>query len=363
MALLVGAKGFPGSTSPAKPLNSCLHSFSTANFASLETELRDWADAIAALDAIQFTKPPDPTQVDSDTRGCQHNALRCAIELAVLDAAGQSWDEPLSAVIDHVPEATNVKLVRPEIRYSTTITAMGAWAQRKSAFKMRVYGFRQCKIKVGVPDQDDVETVTRLRRWLGPRCNLRIDANEAWDAETAIQQIRSLQPMRITAVEQPLSHADVHQLATVRAAIRTPIMLDESCTSAIDVARAIDGNLCDLLNIRLSKCGGYIASLRMAAQAKAAGLGYQLGCHPGESPILSAAGRHWACTVGGTWYLEGSYDRHLLTESLADPDITFRYGGLAPAIDRPGLGITVNESAIKALTTESVERTLGAIHV
>ena len=68
---------------------------------------------------------------------------------------------------------------------------------------------------------------------------------------------------------------------------------------------------CDLFNIRLSKCGGFLNSLRLAAIAHAAGLGFQLGCHPGESGILSAAGRHWACSVKGIRYLEGSYDRHL----------------------------------------------------
>ncbi|MEM9368811.1 MAG: dipeptide epimerase [Planctomycetota bacterium] len=335
--------------------DSCLQRFAEADLGTLEGDLRDWPDVIAAVEAIGLKNDAQ------DLRGCSNNALRCAIELAVLDAAGQTLEEPLSVVIDHVPEAKQVEYQRPEIRYSTTITAMDAWAQRKSAIKMRVYDFRQCKIKVGVPDQDDIETVARLRKWLGRRCNLRVDANEAWDADTAIRQIRRLEPFRITAVEQPLPHEDIDQLPAVRAETRTPIMLDESCTSAHDVTRAIDEKLAELLNIRLSKCGGYIACLRMAAQARAAGLGYQLGCHPGESPILSAAGRHWACTVGGTWYLEGSYDRHLLTEILAEPDITFRYGGLAPAINRPGLGITVNETALLKLASDPIVRTLGPL--
>ena len=43
----------------------------------------------------------------------------------------------------------------------------------------------------------------------------------------------------------------------------TPIMLDESLTSEHDARRAIDSGTCDLFNIRLSKCGGFLSSLRL----------------------------------------------------------------------------------------------------
>ena len=85
--------------------------------------------------------------------------------------------------------------------------------------------------------------------------------------------------------------------------------------------------------------------LAVAALAHASGLGYQLGCHPGETGILSAAGRHWATSVGGIRYLEGSYDRHLLRELVTCEDITFGYGGRAPALRRPGLGVTINPTS------------------
>ena len=114
-------------------------------------------------------------------------------------------------------------------------------------------------------------------------------------------------------------------------------MLDESLTSMIDAEAAIAGRTCDLFNIRLSKCGGFLNSLRLAAIAHAAGLGYQLGCHPGESGILSAAGRHWACSVANIRYLEGSYDRHLFRQLLTNEDITFGYGGRARQFNEPGL--------------------------
>ncbi len=89
-------------------------------------------------------------------------------------------------------------------------------------------------------------------------------------------------------------------------------------------------NACDLFNIRLSKCGGYIPSLRLAQFAKQNKIGYQLGCQVGETAILSAAGRHFAGSVSDLVAVEGSYDRHLVKESLSQEDLTFGWGGKAP---------------------------------
>jgi muconate cycloisomerase len=185
-----------------------------------------------------------------------------------------------------------------------------------------------------------------IRRWVGWRVDLRVDANEAWRAVDVRQKIEQLARFGISCVEQPVPHAEVERLADLRRQIGIPIMLDESLTSQADVEAAIAARTCDLFNIRLSKCGGFLASLRFAARARSVGIGFQLGCHPGESGVLSAAGRHWASSVGGISYLEGSYDRHLFGRLLTNEDITFGYAGRAPALTRPGLGVTIDDAVL-----------------
>ena len=118
--------------------------------------------------------------------------------------------------------------------------------------------------------------------------DLRIDANGAWPAAEALARLDALAPYRISCVEQPVAHGELAALAELRRQARVPVMLDESLTSLADAQAAIAAGACDLFNIRLSKCGGFLASLRLAAAAHGARLGYQLGCHPGESGILSA---------------------------------------------------------------------------
>jgi muconate cycloisomerase len=280
-----------------------------------------------------------------DTRGCQGNAARCALELALLDAYGKHFGEPVSAVTRQV--APELYEPRRHVRYSGAITSAQGRKLRLQAWKYWFYGFRQLKIKVGIAGQDDIDRVRAVRRRMGRRVDLRIDANEAWPIGDVCRHIIELTPFGISSVEQPVPHTESARLADVRREVGVPIMLDESLCSAIDAERAVVEQSCDLFNLRLSKCGGFIPTLRLAQYALRYRLGCQLGCQVGETAILSAAGRHFASSVGGLRYLEGSYDRHLVREPLGREDITFRWGGWAPALAGPGLGIVVDPAALE----------------
>lgn len=282
-------------------------------------------------------------------RDCFGNAARCAVEIALLDAFCRKAGQPLSAVTALVPETLAIRGQQSRVRYS------GAWtpAAPPSPFrdwlgcwKLKIFGFHQGKVKVGVAGYDDAVSVGRLRRIMGPAFDIRVDANEAWSCGNLEQKIAPLVPLGITAVEQPVPHADVDGLASLRPRLAVPIMLDESLCSLADGRRAIERGTCDLFNIRLSKCGGMINSLKLAALAHSAGLGYQLGCQVGETGILSAAGRHFASSVAGIRYLEGSFDRFLVRERLTVEDLTFGFGGWAPELTGPGLGVQIDRRAL-----------------
>lgn len=289
-------------------------------------------------------------------RDCFGNSLRCAVELSILDAIGRATGVPLSKVTSLVPESMPIRAARDEVRYSGVITAMGGFKKTFRAAAMRLYGFPDIKLKVGMDGTDDPAAVALMRRVFGPDRDLRIDANEAWTCEILEDKLRPLLPYRISSVEQPVPHADVDGLAEIRQRIEVPIMLDESLCSLDDGRRAIERATCDLFNIRLSKCGGYINSLKLAALAHNAGLGYQLGCQVGETGILSAAGRHFAVSVGGIRWVEGSYDRHLVQERLTVEDLTFKSGGRAPALDGAGLGVNIDCAAVGRVTLREEHR-------
>ena len=68
-----------------------------------------------------------------------------------------------------------------------------------------------------------------------------------------------------------------------------------------------------MINLRLSKNGGLLKVLKMAEIAEKRGLQYQIGCHVGETGILSALGRVAASILPKAVYVDGSYDSYLLS--------------------------------------------------
>lgn len=314
--------------------------------------LNSLADAVLMVSACPPRRPRD------DERGCFGNSLRCAIELSVLDAVCRELQAPFSAVTSTTPETFAIRQGVNSVQYSAAFTAMRPWKQRALALLVRLAGFHQAKVKVGVAGVDDAALLRRIRAWLGTGIDLRIDANEAWSCENLLARVADLRPLSITSVEQPVPHADVDGLARVRPQLGVPIMLDESLCCEADARRAIERGTCDLFNLRLSKCGGFVATLRLAALAHQAGLGYQLGCQVGETGILSAAGRHFATSVAGIRYLEGSYDRFLVRERLTSEDLTWGLGGRAPALNGPGLGVSIDSAALQRVTVRQERFTL-----
>jgi L-Ala-D/L-Glu epimerase len=327
-------------------IEGCFEVLNALDWSQLSGPFENLAAAVANCRELRLTPPP------ADQRECYGNAVRCAVELGVLDAVSRAVGVPFSRVVDHVPEATPLRRSVPFVRYSVAIMSVKPWKETASALAYRLYGFEQCKVKVGVPGQDEVASLRRIRRFAGQRMDIRVDVNEAWSPDEVERRVAALKPFGITSIEQPVPHSDVASLAKIRPCLEVPIMLDESLCSIEDAERAIDEGLCDLFNIRLSKCGGIICSLLLAAKARQAGLNFQLGCMVGETGILSAAGRHFACSVDGLRYLEGSFDGHLVAERLTQENLTFGKGGLAPALDRPGLGVTIDQQAIERVAVK-----------
>jgi muconate cycloisomerase len=302
----------------------------------------DFASAVHQAEQLQLAAVP------GDERGIAGNAARCAVELAILDAYGRHFAEPLSTVTRMI--APELHQPQRQVRYSGAITASDGLKLILVAWAYRFYAFRQIKVKVGIAGQNDVARLYVIRRRVGREVELRVDANEAWAPGEAAERIRSLEPFGLAGVEQPVPHADASALADVRRETSTPIVLDESLCSLGDAEQAAEGGWCDRFNLRLSKCGGFIPTLRLAVFAREHRISCQLGCQVGETAILSAAGRQFATSVADLTAIEGSFDRHLVREPLSTVDLTFRRGGWAPALGGPGLGVDIDAAAIERVT-------------
>lgn len=335
-------EGVPREYVTGETIDGALSLLMASDLTTRLTPCANFAEVLAL--AENFWLNPIP----GDDRECRGNAARCAVELALLDAYGRSFGEPLMNVAKIL--APELYEPRARVQYSGVILSAKGWKSRLLALYYRIQGFRQIKVKVGINGIDDAKRLRILRRMLGSARDIRIDANEAWSSGEVFDRILALEPFGISSVEQPVPHEEVGSLTAVRPRTKVPIMLDESLCGPVDAQRAVDAGTCDLFNLRLSKCGGFIPSLRLAQYAVRHGLGYQLGCQVGETGILSAAGRHFATSVKGIRNLEGSFDRHLVWDALTTADLTFARGGWAPALVGCGLGATFDPARLDAVT-------------
>ncbi len=275
------------------------------------------------------------------------HAYWCASELAVLDAFGRSLGFPLSEAVRCV---VPTELVQPKqfVQYTAVLSGSQVWRECLVAGAMLLAGFHDFKAKVGFEPQADVKKVRWLRRTLGGN-DLRLDANGAWSPVDAAWVLEEIAPCKPSCIEQPLSPGQEDRLPAL-SQLGIPVMLDESVRSVSEAREALARGWCELVNVRISKCGGLLASARVAAAVEEAGGRAQLGCLVGETGLLSAAGRHLACALGRLEHVEGSYDRFLLSVQLTEPDITFGSGGWARLLPGPGLGVVVRPRVLERFT-------------
>jgi muconate cycloisomerase len=343
-------EGVPREYVTGETVDSALALLQRSDLAGQLEPCHDFPEAVRMAERLRLAPVP------GDERACQGNAARCAVELALLDACGRRRNEPLFVVTRLI--APELYQLRPRVRYSGVITSARGFKARLAALALRLYRFRDVKVKVGMAGYDDVRRLRTIRGAVGRSVNLRLDVNEAWSPADAVARIRDLEPFDIRWIEQPLPHEDLTHLGEIRRQVRTPIMLDESLCSLRDAETAVEQKACDLFNLRLSKCGGFIPALRLAQFAREHGLGCQLGCQVGETAVLSAAGRHFAASTADLRALEGSYDRHLVCEPLGTKDLTFRWGGWAPTLTGGGLGVALDLAALERVTVRK-EALLG----
>jgi len=295
-------------------------------------ELAGPADVAAVLDRVLATAGGDGPP----------GAAWCAVELAVLDAAGRCFDRPVSAWLGPVRA--------PTLTYDAVLPLSTPAALVGCAAALRALHITRVKLKVGRHIDDDVARVRLLRRLLGPALDLRVDANCAWTADEALAAIARLRPFGVSLVEQPVAADDIDGLARITAACPELIAVDESLRTVAEARALVDAKACDAFNVRVSKCGGLRASMRIAEVAADAGLSVIVGAQVGETGLLSSAGRHLAACVAPR-YLEGSAGRLLLSEDITAERILPGRGGAARPHGGAGLGVTVRPDVLDRHTT------------
>jgi L-alanine-DL-glutamate epimerase-like enolase superfamily enzyme len=255
-------------------------------------------------------------------------SVQCAFDMAFYDLLGLASGLPLYRLLGGY---------RDRILTSVTIN-VGTVNETVSMARHRArQGFRILKLKGGVDADLDVRRVRAVRDAL-PHCTLRLDADQGYTVEEALEVTRALADL-LEMLEQPTPADDLDALRQVTARSAVPILADESIVgpqSALQIAarRAADG-----LSVKLATCGGLRCARQIDAIARSARLATMVGCI-NEPALLVAAGLGFALSSPNVRY--GDLDGHLdLVDDPSRPRFLLQDGYLV-ATDVPGLGCTVS---------------------
>jgi L-alanine-DL-glutamate epimerase-like enolase superfamily enzyme len=223
-----------------------------------------------------------------------NTAAKASIDIALHDILGKTACKPLFMLMGGY---------RTQVLTDVTLSIKSPKEMAKDAAKAVRKGFKALKVKVGVNPAEDLERIEMIRNAVGSKTQIRIDANQGWTPEQALQALNKMKRFNIQFAEQPVPAEDLKGLIEVRKNSPVPIMADESVHSPEDALRLIQAKAIDLINIKLMKSGGILKGRKIATIAEAAGIACMIGCY-GESGIGIAAGAHLAAATKNIQYAD-----------------------------------------------------------
>jgi len=282
-----------------------------------------------------------------------YNSALGAIDIALLDALGNLQKVPVTKFLGSI--------VREKALYSISIPFLPLQKIKELFFQLPKLNVKCVKVLVGETESENIKRVELIRSLFGNNVDIRVEANGKWTFQQAVSNLEKFDKFNITAVEQPVAKDDIVGLQRLKKTIKIPIIVDESMCSLSDARNLIEKDACDILNIKISKCGGLLRSRDIAHFAKSQNISCQIGAHVGETEILSAAGKSFAFTIPNLIYFEGA-SFLLLEHSYSNNQFEIK-NNREDGVSNYGLGIRLtNQKLIMKHCLPTVELSDKTLH-
>lgn len=278
-----------------------------------------------------------------------------ALDMALWDLAGKATDLPVYALLGGK--------VRDKIAvYATGLYYTEGEFPDRLLDEARGYvaeGFKGMKTKVGgLSIAEDVARVRALRDAIGPDVHLMVDANEAYNATTAIRIGQKLAELDLVWFEEPVNAQDLDAYLEVKAALPMAIAGGENLRTRYEFKPYLTRRAYDIVQPDVMHCGGITEMQRICAMANACGI--QVNPHVWGSPVMIAATLHLAATLppcppahNALPYLQEpvmEFDRTPNTIRQTICAVPFEHeDGFVRVPTGPGLGIEVDEAVVERL--------------
>lgn len=259
-----------------------------------------------------------------------------AIDVALHDLVGQALGVPIYQLFGGSIRKLDTDL---------TIGIVSAAEAKERAGSIANQGFGVIKVKLGDGIENDIERVEAVRDG-APEVAIRVDANQAYDRESALLVLNEISDFGVQFCEQPVKRGDWDGMRWLHDHAGVAVMADESCFSAEDAFGLLSRGCCSLVNIKLCKSGGLIGGREIGTVVRN-GFGKCMIGGMAETRLGVTASAHLGCTDDVIQFFD--LDAHVgHTEDPIEGGIEIVDGCVILGND-PGLGARPSADYLKGL--------------
>jgi L-alanine-DL-glutamate epimerase-like enolase superfamily enzyme len=286
-----------------------------------------------------------------DNRLAGNPAARALLDIALRDAQGKALNQPIYNLIGGCCQP------RIPLEWSVSMADDVETMIAESKRAVDEFGIRVLCLKMADRRgwRRDVQNFEAVRKAVGDDVVIGIDPNTGWTVADSLSAIAAIRPMGLGYIEQPIARRDLAGMAEIRrAAGGVPVMADEGIFTLQDAYALAEAHAVDAFCIKLYKLGGLSAAKKIAAVAESANIQLNCGGLAVQSQLEAAASAHFYASTPASRMMGAGEFVMGLNATAKDPlspesDFAIRDGHVD--VPRgPGLGITIDEAALKKNT-------------
>lgn len=303
-----------------------------------------------------------PSPVFMRGMGGPYLSALSGVEMALWDLAGKAMGVPVYRLLGgrvrekvpvylHAADPAEAKTLIAETKVKALKIGMDyrpdAWTIEKGWDPDKLWG-----LSLNTAQLDDVvNLVTSMREAVGRQYDLALECHNRYDVESGIQLCRLLEPSRLIWVEEPIPSDNVDAMVRIRNSTRVPIAAGENIYTRYGFRPYLEKEALSVIQPDMSKTGGLLEGRKIAEMAETYNI--PVAPHGVASPLGTMAYAHVSVTTPNLMVMEWTHYRNKLYTSLTQP-VTLN-GGYLEVPDTPGIGVALNEEAVKERTDKEFQ--------